>query len=309
MIKKAGSPILPRSVTDPTGIDTQERQAFKAIYARLRECVDFYKNALSLIPVYKVSVNSKYEYRIDATFFNAIISGASLEVDAELLEGGDSNLWFFNQFIVNAYSKGTAQEFANLSNQSAAYKAGRGSLAEILRSEPYRRRIALIRSRVFEEMRKLSADVKTDMARILTDGIARGKNPLEVARNLTENLKIEEVRAKRIARSEMTTALRRARMDESDEATESFALNMKQMQISALSPTTRKSHAARHGKLYSTDQMRDWWSENGNSVNCKCSTVSVLVDSEGNPLVPAIIDRAEKNRAIMEKRGYRWSED
>ena len=51
--------------------------------------------------------------------------------------------------------------------------------------------MALVRARVFEEMKGLSGQVKADMARILTDGIARGLNPREVAKNLTNQAGIE----------------------------------------------------------------------------------------------------------------------
>ncbi|MDX7019109.1 phage head morphogenesis protein, partial [Klebsiella aerogenes] len=79
-------------------------------------------------------------------------------------------------------------------------------------------RMALVRARVFEEMKGLSGQVKADMARILTDGIARGLNPREVAINLTNQAGIETRRANRIARTEIPSALRRARLDEADEA-------------------------------------------------------------------------------------------
>jgi hypothetical protein len=54
------------------------------------------------------------------------------------------------------------------------------------------------------------------MARVLTDGVGRGLNPLDIARNLTT--RPVERRANRIARTEVTTALRRAKWDEDQEA-------------------------------------------------------------------------------------------
>src|SRR5690606_32096001 len=181
------------------------------------------------------------------------------------------NPWFFEAYVAVAYRRGTAQEFANLAQQSPAYLAGQQDLAAIMRSDPYRRRMALVQAREFEEMQKLAGDVRADMARILTEGIGRGLNPRTIARNLTDQAGIEHRRANKIARTEITTALRRARWDESDEATEKYGLRGKQMHLSALSPTTRATHAARHGNLYTTEQVRDWYSQDGNSINCKCS--------------------------------------
>ncbi|PVP08902.1 phage head morphogenesis protein, partial [Salmonella enterica subsp. enterica serovar Agona] len=50
----------------------------------------------------------------------------------------------------------------------------------------------------------------------------------------------------------------------------------------------------RHGKLYTTEEVREWYSINGNAINCKCTQVSVLVDEAGNPLYPNVIDMARK---------------
>lgn len=84
------------------------------------------------------------------------------------------------------------------------YAAGRESLASILASDQYQQRMALVHARVFEEMKGLTADVKRDMARVLTDGVGRGLNPLDIARNLTDQTGIEKRRLNRIARTEVT---------------------------------------------------------------------------------------------------------
>ena len=70
--------------------------------------------------------------------------------------------------------------------------------------------MALVHARVFEEMKGLTADVKRDMARVLTDGVGRGLNPRDIARNHRPD-RHREAPANRIARTEVTTALRRAK--------------------------------------------------------------------------------------------------
>jgi hypothetical protein len=39
----------------------------------------------------------------------------------------------------------------------------------------------------------------------------------------------------------------------------------------------------RHAHLYTNEEVRDWYSKDGNSINCKCSQQSVLVDADGKP--------------------------
>jgi len=210
-----------------------------------------------------------------------------------LVEGDQNNNWFTENYVEVAVVRGTAQTFANLSQQSATYLADRQSLQSLLMSEPYQRRMMLVYTRIFEEMKGLSAEVKRNMARVLTEGIGRGLHPSVVAKNLTAQAGIEKRRANRIARTELTTALRRARWDEADEATRDLGLNIRLLHYSALSPTTRQSHAIRHAHLYMTEEVRRWYAIGANAINCKCSQVEVLVDAKGNPLNSKIIEMAQ----------------
>lgn len=292
-MRKARPPILPSNQADPTGVDRLERGGMKEFVKRIRRIVTVYKNILNRIPA-SPSVNKRYVYDLDTTLLSMLLRNASSLVDEILGANNDTDFWFWSQYVNPAYQRGTAQEFANLAQQSAVYAAGQESLASILLSEPYRRRLILVRSRVFEEMLGLSAGIKTDMARILTDGLGRGQNPVDIARRLSEQTGIEIRRANRIARTEVTTALRRARWDESDDAAERYGIITRQLHLSALSPTTRREHALRHAHLYTTDEVREWYSVNANSINCKCTQVSVLVDEAGNPLYPNVIDMAKK---------------
>ena len=41
--------------------------------------------------------------------------------------------------------------------------------------------------------------------------------------------------------------------------------------FSALTPTSRDSHAERHGVIYTTDEVRSFYSKDENSKNCLCS--------------------------------------
>lgn len=304
--KKTKPPILPRNYQDPTGADALERRAMKDFARRMNKIVKAYKSALDKIPS-SLAVNARYEYQLNPTILSIILNDASYLVDQVLLEGGDYDLWFY-EYVDLAAEKGTGQAYANLSQQSPVYAAGRESLSAILISEPYQRTMALVNARMFEEMKGLSAEVKRDMARVLTDGIGRGLNPREVSRNLTMQIGIEKRRANRIARTEITTALRRAKWEEDQEASEFYGLKTKLLHISALSPTTRHTHAARHAHLYTNEEVRDWYAKDANSINCKCTQQSVLVDEEGKPIYPDTITKLKQEYKTMQARGYAWAE-
>ncbi|MDL9985579.1 phage minor head protein [Providencia rettgeri] len=307
-IQKIRTAIRAGTKADPTAVDKLERGAMKAFAKRIKKVSQGYIQLLNRIPSEPV-VNKKYQFDLDPNYLSIILRDGELMVDEVLLQGGEFNNFFFNEYVSTAYERGTAQEYANLAQQSTAYAATQQSVATILLSEPYQLRMALVRARVFEEMKGLSAQVKADMARILTDGIARGLNPREVARNLNEQSSIEIRRANRVARTEITTALRRARMDEADEASEVLNLETRQVHISALSPTTRPNHASRHGKIFTTDEQRDWWARDGNSINCKCSTVTILTDKEGMPYNDTLLNKLKEEKEAMKERGYQWAEE
>lgn len=295
MTKRSKTPsfaILPSNKTDPTGIDQLERKAMKDFARRIKKVGKIYKDSLQRFPA-SLAINAHYEYQLDPVLLNMVLNDASILTDAVLVEGDQNNNWFTENYVEVAVVRGTAQTFANLSQQSATYLADRQSLQSLLMSEPYQRRMMLVYTRVFEEMKWLSAEVKRNMARVLTEGIGRGLHPSVVAKNLTAQAGIEKRRANRIARTELTTALRRARWDEADEATRDLGLNIRLLHYSALSPTTRQSHAIRHAHLYMTEEVRRWYAIGANAINCKCSQVEVLVDAKGNPLNSKIIEMAQ----------------
>lgn len=294
--------ILPTKPADPTGVDSLERKAMGDFRVRLRKIKKAYADILDQIPG-GLAINAKYAYRLDPARLAQLLGGAGATVDSLLLEGGRENLWFFQQYVRVSYAKGTAQEHANLKNQSPVYQAARKTAAEVIAQPAYQNRIALLAAREWEEMEGLGAQVKKDMARVLVDGIARGRNPREVAKDLTRQIGIEESRANRIARTEITTALRRARWDEHDDAVDQLNLPFMLMHYSALSRTTRKTHAERHAHLYTSEEVREWYSHSGNSINCKCTQISVLVDEKKQPVVPRIVDRAKATEKKMRARG------
>lgn len=304
---KPKPPILPRNPRDPAGTDRLELQAQRDFTRRYRKIRDVFLELLEGLEVLElespVLVNKRYIFRVDGATLSALLQRASWLVDGLLLEGGVNDLWFFRAYVGAAYTRGTLQEAANLARQSPAYVASRGDAArELLWSEPYLRRMELLAAREFEEMKGLSAQATANMSRVLTEGVGRGKMLRTIAEELTVQAGIETRRAHRIARTEIPTALRRARMDEADDAEQDLGLRSMQMHQSAFSPTTRASHAARHGNLYTTEQQRDWWAQDANAINCKCSTVTVLVDRNNKLLVPEIQKRARETKAKMMER-------
>ncbi|WP_312524949.1 hypothetical protein [Comamonas sp.] len=79
-------------------------------------------------------------------------------------------------------------------------------------------------------------------------------------------------------------------------------LNMKLMHISALNQETRKTHAERHGVLFTPEQARLFWSNRENQRNCRCSVTLVMVDEAGRTIIPEITERARAAYEMYNKR-------
>jgi hypothetical protein len=290
----ARAPILPSNLGDPNGTDAKERQAMAEFGRRINQCLAAYKALLDQIEFNEVTVNAKrYEFRTLPSILTQLLDRTAALVDT--LIGSDRvRNWFGIGYVIPAYEKGAATAWRNLGVQSAEYAATRPTLESLLLSEPYQARIGLIAAREFELMKGLSASVKSTMSQQLTAGLAQGIGPREIAKNLTAQAGIEKRRANLIARTEINQSLRNARLDETQDASQRLNINVRVLHISALSPTTRATHAARSGHLYTVQEERDWYAEDGNACNCKCTASEALVDKDGKPVSPGLLDRLQK---------------
>lgn len=296
-------PVLPRNINDPTGQDARERRAIadfakriKAIGQHAQAVLADHKPKVMTLNAVGVEVK-KYQFNIDENDYEFIGDELDNLIDRLILQGGDAaRLWLTVAYVQPAFQQGAAMAYANLAIQSKDYKLSRPNLESILMSPAYRRRLGYVKAREFEEMKGLTADLKRAYRTALLDGMAQGLNPLTIAQNIASTTDTSLVRAARIARTEVTLALKRSRVDEAEDAAENLGLNIRMMQLSALSPTTRLSHAQRHAKIYTFEQVRVWLATSPNSINCKCTFVEVLVKADGTPLTPQIIERAKKMR-------------
>lgn len=291
----AGQPILPSRTDDPTGVDALERRAIRDFSRRLDSVRNLYVTALAGIAVRRVVVNATtYQYETTPTALAFALDDVGRQVDRLLLQGGLDDLWFNTLYIEPASEVGAGQQFTNLSVQSAQYAATRQNLTTLLTSQPYQTRMGFLKARVADSLTGYAATVKSKMSQVLQDGLALGKGAREIARNLTKQIGVEKSRAELIARTEVPGALRAARLAEADQATQELGTKSKELHFSALSPTTRPDHRARHGKLYTTQEQRLWQNTPPHMYNCKCSSITVLLDADGNPLTPGVIARAQR---------------
>jgi len=112
-------------------------------------------------------------------------------------------------------------------------------------------------------------------------GMRAGKSPTEIAKDISERFNVSRSRAKTIADTNINAAYNDARLRAASRVEQQTGLIGGVIHISALLPTTRDEHAARHGKAYTPEDQAAWWDEGSNRINCHCTTRAVLVDSSG----------------------------
>ncbi len=230
----------------------------------------------------RYAINERvYEYQIDAEELRRIIRELQRRT-------GEAPTDEVIATVRQTYQEGTGLAVEALRGLTDEYTR---ELTAVLQSQPWLRRVALIESRVFETMEGFTGDTGRDLARVLSEAVEIGQSPMELKKTIRRRFGVSDTRAERIARSEITQAYRRGRLDEAEDARERLGIRTMMVHMSALAPTTRADHAARHGNLYTPQEAREWWARDANSINCRCSVTEVLVNEDGQPTTPELVER------------------
>ncbi len=276
------------SKTDPTQTGRQRRELFKQIRERLKAAykevkalIESIPHTVETVPDSFVTNRQRYTYQLTGRDINkeiAAILARYFGTGADL-----PPRWFFTQPIDEAYQQGTLQSATRLA-AFASDALTEAQLRNVLMQPAYLRRIELLNSRVFEEMRGFVSDTAADLARVLAQGIGRGVGIRTITSDIAERFDVSRSRAERIARTEVGQAQRTARREQATEARDDLGLDVALQWISALAPTTRPTHSARHLKIYTIEEVADFYSEDGNAIQCLCTQVEVIKTSEGRIL-------------------------
>ena len=294
------SPRLPTSTTDPVGADRRVGSAWKQIDAKYNELQTRIVELFEAIPSAQVNVDGYgYQYDFSAQRAASISDEIQRILDEVLLEGDSFNQFWMGIEVTSSYEAATRIAQGNLASMSADYAAQR-TIADILYSEPYMRRLGIAYSSSYSDWKGLSDQGRSQLASVITEGIATGKNPSGVTEDIVKRLDVSKSYAKQLAQTEITGVLRQARRDEAGEANALLGLNVGLLWSSALIPTTRLTHGSLHGKTKTPEWVADFYSKDGNRYNCRCAQTEVLiVDGQPQMTQRAIERYAEAKSAWM----------
>jgi SPP1 gp7 family putative phage head morphogenesis protein len=292
------NPILPRNKKNPSNTGRILRRTDKVIKQRLLQAQRLVLARFNSIPFRIVDAETgavvnreiRYIYELDANLIAQTSEFIESIIEQFILENRSPD-YFLNQAIEDAYQLGTGEAVINLGGISDDYNR---SIVQVLSSPAYRSRLQFIQARSFETMVGFAGDTRADLARVLGEGMASGQSPRVIAKSVRQRFGVAKSRAERIARTEVNMAHRRAKWEESDSARDDLGVFTRELHLSALLPTTRRTHAARHGTLHTTTDQEEWYQKDGNAINCLCSTIEVLTDKSGSPENPAFVAKVKK---------------
>ena len=289
------NPSIPRSKSNPIGQTKRILRTRRAMFRDINTARDLTLQAVAAWPFVVqnrtegLKVNAFYEFLVDVTQITRL-----LQIIQQTIANGGGSIEI-QEAVRGSYREGVARAVDNLAGLDTSYP--RSSLMR-LGEQQVLRRATLVGSRAFEQMKGFSHDTAADLSRVLFEAIQNGETPRSVARRIRKRFAVSKVRAERIARTEITMAQRRARWDEARDAEEKFGIKTKILHNSAMIPgRTRRSHAIRHGRLYTREEEALWYTINGNAINCLCSQTEVTVDKNGDPLFgDKLMERMVKQR-------------
>lgn len=248
----------------------------------------------------------KYTYQVDSALMDIVNQRIDTILTEEIL--GGSKFWsyrfFLSQYVDKASEDGLTDSFESAVNITKGTESEQSialtNVRQQLASPIYQDRLSMLNGRVFELMNGLTADTKAQLRFALTESMARGLGVRDIKGIINKRMGISMARAERIARTEINNAYTNAYMNESEDlnntALKGDPWKIMQCHRSALAPTSRESHMARHGVVSTVAEQLEWWAVHGR-INCLCSTLDVLVHRvTGEILQQAMVDRMVANR-------------
>lgn len=305
------TPVIPRNKADPTQSARPVNRMFRDIeerYYRVKVAlkqlfderltghergINQQSHAVHGNIIYQVNAGA-YIYDMTATQLADLLQRMQIILDDALLEGGSNNLWALS-YVSDEYERGTHQAFTNLSVQSPIYEQ-QTTLQQLLSSPAYQNQVAAAYVSTYSDWLLESDRARGDLANVISDAVGRGINPRETAKIISQRLDVSMSRAKNMAQTEQVGALRQAQWQETDWSRERLGLNTALLWLSALKPTTRSWHAARHGRTYTTEEVGAFYAVNGNRFHCYCSQIPVILDDDGKIVNAGMVDRLAKER-------------
>jgi len=190
-----------------------------------------------------------------------------------------------NTYIQSAYQKGIANARADLIRDGAEIPQfdilpGQNQISAVFNSPFHANRVGLIYTRAFNGMKGITSQMNTQISHYLAKGMAEGRHPREIARNINDRIdKIGITRGRLIARTEVIHAHNNATLNEY-ERIENFTEEVILTRwFTARDERVRDEHKERHNRVYTRQEAEFLIGD----PNCRCSLLPYIPSIHGVP--------------------------
>lgn len=305
--------------SDPTGQASRRRKATRALDSRLviseraiRRLVRDIPSARRTVTPLPNAATVVYDYQLTPAELLQLEIQIRTIINDQLETVGEipPPAWFWTDQIEPPYRQGTMEE-VNRINQLIAAAIISGAITDpfvqqvpieqVLSSREYNEAIRRLTVMNYGTIKSLSDRTSSQVIQQINAGISAGNSPTDISKAIAERFDVSKSNAKRIADTEINRAYNNAKLDSADLIQKRTGQRTGVLHISALLPTTRDSHADRHGKLYTVEDQTRWWDTGPNRINCKCSTSTALIEADGTVIQQEDQATLQKEREFFER--------
>ena len=285
---------------DPTGQKTNRKVATRKVVNRLHRAERRILGLFRAIPKKRIRraviANAEtatfYEYDYPVAARTLMALEIQYALNDQLLDTQFDEMpfdWYAIEDINRSARQGALEETRDFNQMTAAAVAA-GLIAkatpaiepeQVVFTDEFRDTTKAAQMSAFHATRTISDKTAAQVLQRINAGIKAGSSPIVVSREIKGRFAVATSSARRTMVTEVNEAYNNAKMDATRILGKQTGLRPAVIHVSALLPTTRPHHAARHGNAYTLEDQLSWWEQGANRVNCHCTTRSVLIDRKG----------------------------
>lgn len=224
----------------------------------------------------KALTKNVYEYPVSSQKVSEFMAYINSLIEAGIFERAfvfgagniDQQLWS-NTYILSAYRAGLQRSSSDLRRMgfSNFLPNPEFAISGFLSAPVHIDILRTAYTRQYETLRGITSEMSAQISQVLTTGIAEGRSPLELARNISNRIdKIGITRAKRLARTEIVRSYNVAAIENYRQLDSLISEDLMVQWWTALDERVRSRHRAWHGDIITFTEALKRIGE----PNCRC---------------------------------------
>lgn len=199
-----------------------------------------------------------------------------------------------NKYLYDCYNKGVQGTRREL--EAVGLKLPDSGLGFDLRGPVHAPKVGTLYSRAFDELKGITSAQSQQIGRVLAEGFAQGKGPMEIAQMINDRVdKIGLTRSRLLARTETAYARNKGTMAEAEWQEQVIGEEILFQWETAGDDRVRPEHEARRGRVFTKEEVEELLGE----PNCRCNIVRYIKSIQG--------ELDERTRLPLDKR--EWPRD